>query len=41
VEFVQGLDIGDEAKARLVALTPAGYTGLASQLVDRIQPAAE
>ncbi|WP_066039872.1 adenylosuccinate lyase [Herbiconiux solani] len=36
VEFVQGLDIGDEAKARLVALTPALYTGLASELVDHI-----
>jgi adenylosuccinate lyase len=33
-EFVNGLDIGDEAKARLAALTPAGYTGLASGLVD-------
>ena len=36
VAFVEGLDIGDEAKARLVALTPAGYTGIASQLVDRL-----
>ncbi|RFA23420.1 adenylosuccinate lyase [Subtercola boreus] len=34
VEFVEGLDIGAEAKARLVALTPASYTGLASDLVD-------
>ncbi|MHB1171288.1 MAG: adenylosuccinate lyase [Lacisediminihabitans sp.] len=34
VEFVNGLDIGAEAKARLVALTPAGYAGLASDLVD-------
>jgi adenylosuccinate lyase len=34
VEFVNGLDIGDEAKARLTALTPAGYAGLASALVD-------
>ena len=34
VAFVQSLDIGDEAKARLVALTPAGYAGLASELVD-------
>jgi adenylosuccinate lyase len=33
-EFVNGLDIGDEAKARLAALTPAGYAGLASGLVD-------
>jgi adenylosuccinate lyase len=36
VAFVEGLDIGAEAKARLVALTPAGYTGIASQLVDRL-----
>jgi adenylosuccinate lyase len=34
VEFVQGLDIGDQAKARLVTLTPAGYAGLASDLVE-------
>ncbi|MCU1545519.1 MAG: adenylosuccinate lyase [Homoserinimonas sp.] len=33
VEFVSALDIGDDAKARLVALTPAGYTGLAAELV--------
>jgi adenylosuccinate lyase len=33
VEFVDGLDIGDDAKARLVSLTPAGYVGLASDLV--------
>ncbi|WOF22966.1 adenylosuccinate lyase [Microbacterium betulae] len=31
-EFVEGLDIGDEAKKRLLALTPATYTGLAEQL---------
>ena len=31
--FVEGLDIGAEAKARLHALTPAGYTGLADELV--------
>jgi adenylosuccinate lyase len=36
VAFVEGLDIGADAKARLVALTPAGYTGIASQLVDRL-----
>ena len=36
VAFVEGLDIGAEAKARLVALTPAGYAGLADQLVDYI-----
>lgn len=34
--FVSGLDIGDAAKARLLELTPAGYAGLASQLVDHI-----
>ena len=34
VSFVEGLDIGAEAKARLVALTPATYTGLASELVQ-------
>jgi adenylosuccinate lyase len=32
--FIEGLDIGAEAKARLLALTPAGYTGLADRLVD-------
>ncbi|MHC5798087.1 adenylosuccinate lyase [Lacisediminihabitans sp. FW035] len=34
IDFVRALDIGDDAKARLVALTPAGYAGLASDLVD-------
>ncbi len=34
--FVQGLDIGDAAKQRLLALTPATYTGLASELVDLV-----
>ena len=32
--FVSGLDIGADAKARLLALTPAGYVGLASDLVE-------
>jgi len=36
VAFVRGLDIGDEAKERLVALTPSTYTGLASELVDHL-----
>ncbi|MBF4580955.1 adenylosuccinate lyase [Frigoribacterium sp. VKM Ac-2530] len=36
VAFVEGLDIGADAKARLVALTPATYTGLASDLVARL-----
>ena len=34
VAFVDGLDIGADAKARLLALTPAGYVGLASDLVE-------
>jgi adenylosuccinate lyase len=36
-EFISGLQIGDAAKARLLALTPATYTGLASELVDVIR----
>lgn len=36
VEFVQGLDIGDDAKARLLELTPGAYTGRSSALVDRL-----
>ncbi|MFP7834460.1 adenylosuccinate lyase [Marisediminicola sp. LYQ134] len=36
VEFVDGLDIGPDAKARLRALTPPDYSGLASQLVSRL-----
>ena len=36
VAFVDGLDIGEDAKARLRALTPATYTGLASELVDEL-----
>lgn len=34
VEFIDGLDIGDAAKARLRTLTPSTYTGLAGALVD-------
>ena len=34
--FVAGLEIGDEAKERLLALTPATYTGLAADLARRI-----
>jgi adenylosuccinate lyase len=37
VEFIDGLDIGQEAKDRLRVLTPAGYSGLAGQLVSFIQ----
>lgn len=36
VEFVNGLDIGAEAKQRLIELTPAGYTGVAEELTDLI-----
>jgi adenylosuccinate lyase len=32
--FVEALDIGADAKARLLALTPGGYTGVAGRLVD-------
>jgi adenylosuccinate lyase len=32
--FVEGLDIGADAKARLLALTPGTYVGLAGALVD-------
>lgn len=35
-EFVRGLDIGDAAKERLLALTPAAYAGLADALVSRL-----
>jgi adenylosuccinate lyase len=35
-EFVNGLDIGEAAKQRLLALTPATYVGLAAQLVDEV-----
>lgn len=35
-EFVNGLEIGDDAKQRLLALTPQSYTGIASDLVDRL-----
>ncbi|MCU1526774.1 MAG: hypothetical protein JWP75_537, partial [Frondihabitans sp.] len=31
--FVEALDIGSEAKARLVALTPGAYVGVAPALV--------
>lgn len=35
-DFVRGLDIGDAAKERLLALTPATYAGLASRVVDSL-----
>lgn len=34
VTFVSGLEIGEDARARLLALTPAAYVGLADSLVD-------
>jgi adenylosuccinate lyase len=37
LDFIEGLDIGTEAKERLKALTPAGYTGIASDLVGLIE----
>ena len=35
-EFVGGLDIGDAAKERLLALTPHSYVGISSALVEHI-----
>lgn len=37
VEFIDGLDIGDDAKAKLRVLTPATYAGLADDLVDYLK----
>lgn len=37
VAFVSKLEIGDDAKARLLELTPAGYAGIASELVDYLK----
>jgi adenylosuccinate lyase len=36
VEFVRGLGLPPEEEERLVALTPATYTGIASSLVDHL-----
>jgi len=36
-EFVRGLDIGDAAKERLLALTPSAYVGDAVALVDHLR----
>ena len=35
--FVSALDISDGAKARLAALTPSTYTGLAAELVGHLR----
>ena len=37
VAFVDGLDIGADAKSRLRELTPRTYVGLASELVDQLK----
>ena len=36
-EFVQGLGLSADAEARLLALTPGKYTGIADQLVDHLK----
>ncbi|TWD50557.1 adenylosuccinate lyase [Arthrobacter sp. AG367] len=36
-EFVQGLGLSPDAEARLLALTPGKYTGIADQLVDHLK----
>jgi adenylosuccinate lyase len=36
-QFVEGLDIPADDKARLLEMTPARYTGIASKLVSHIQ----
>ena len=35
-DFIQGLELPEPAKQRLLALTPAGYTGLAAQLAREV-----
>jgi len=39
--FIDSLDISRDAKERLIALTPHGYVGAASRLVDFIDPALQ
>jgi len=36
-QFIESLDMPNDDKQRLLALTPATYTGIASKLVDAIQ----
>jgi len=36
-EFIESLAVPEDAKARLRALTPAGYIGRAAELAKRIQ----
>ncbi len=35
-DFIQALDLPEEARSRLLALTPATYTGLAADLARDI-----
>lgn len=37
-QFIEGLDLPDEARARLLELTPSRYTGLAADLVEEHFP---
>ncbi|MBL5972491.1 MAG: adenylosuccinate lyase [Candidatus Leucobacter sulfamidivorax] len=37
VEFVEGLEIGDGAKQRLLALTPSTYVGIATELLEHLK----
>jgi adenylosuccinate lyase len=37
-EFIDSLEIPEEARRQLLELTPAGYTGLAARLVDELPP---
>jgi adenylosuccinate lyase len=34
--FIEGLDLSDEDKQRLLELTPAGYTGMAREIVGQL-----
>ena len=36
-EFIAGLGMPADVEARLLALTPASYTGLAEQLVSHLE----
>ncbi len=40
-EFVQGLGLSEAAQARLLELTPAGYTGVAAELAKEFGPAQD
>ena len=40
-EFVQGLGLSEDAEARLLELTPAGYTGVAAELAKEFGPAQD